>query len=65
MNPNEPKPTHVKLPISVWQTLDALLADLPYRLAAPVVHQIQQAGGVVPLVEPTEPTGEPEPAPGE
>lgn len=41
----QPRP-RVSIDAETWQAIDRLLADLPYRTAAPIVHHLQQHGGV-------------------
>jgi hypothetical protein len=36
----------VSVDAEAWRRIDAALADLPYRIAAPLVSAIQQTGGV-------------------
>ena len=42
---SEPR-KRVSIDAETWQAIDRLLADLPYRTAAPIVHHLQQHGGV-------------------
>jgi hypothetical protein len=47
-----PQPdTHprVSMDAQVWQAIDQLLANLPYKTAAPIIHAIHQTGGVQPV----------------
>lgn len=39
----------VSIDAEAWRLIDALLAELPYRIAAPIVAKIQQTGGVQPV----------------
>lgn len=48
----DPKPQpvpdrgRVTIDAVVWQMIDQTLADLPYRVTAPIVNALQQTGGV-------------------
>ena len=40
----------VILSAEAWSAIDRMLAELQFRIAAPIVSLIQQTGGVVPVV---------------
>jgi len=39
----------VSIDADAWKQIDHLLADLPFRVAAPVVSKINETGGVQPI----------------
>lgn len=42
----EQSPEFVAISHDAWRMIDALLADLPYRVSAPIVKRIVETGGV-------------------
>ncbi len=43
---NPPRP-RVSIDAEVWSRIDQLLADMPFKVAAPIVSVLQQTGGVI------------------
>ncbi|MCX8017267.1 MAG: hypothetical protein N2690_05130 [Rhodocyclaceae bacterium] len=41
----------VTISADAWRLIDALLAELPYRISAPIVQKLIETGGVQPLKE--------------
>jgi len=37
----------VSIDAEVWQSIDQLLANLPYKTTAPIITAVQRTGGVV------------------
>lgn len=47
-NTEAPRP-RVSIDAEVWQHIDRLLGDLPYRTVAPIAQALSQTGGVQPV----------------
>ena len=45
----------VSISAEAWRAIDAMLADLPYRIAAPIVAVVQRTGGVADVEPPPQP----------